>query len=137
VNVDRPSKESRMKSDYESYRDEFPDVGTKAYLISASLGTDSGRSQQYLHEYVDAWAAKGAPDLVWMEDIFPRMRSVKSTFASLVGCDPDELAITVNVSLALSAVLSCVDFSKRHKVVLSELDFPTDGHVALAYRKLG
>src|SRR5205823_2753854 len=69
--------------------------------------------------------------------IFPRMRSVKATFASLVGCDPDELAITVNVSLALSAVLSCLDFSKRHKVVLSELDFPTDGHVALAYRKLG
>lgn len=123
--------------DFESYRDEFPVVGKKAYLISASLGPISRRGQRYLQEYMDAWAEKGAPDLVWVEDVFPRLRSVKRTFAGLVGADPDELAITVNVSLALSAVFSCIDFSKRRKVVLSELDFPTDGHVALAYRKLG
>jgi kynureninase len=43
----------------------------------------------------------------------------------------------VNVSLALAAVMSCVDFSKRKKIVLSELDFPTDGHVALAHRQRG
>src|SRR5207237_3633822 len=47
------------------------------------------------------------------------------------------LAITVNVSLALSTVMSCIDFSERHKIVLSELDFPTDGHVALAQRPRG
>jgi kynureninase len=126
-----------MAKSFDSYRDEFPVVGRKAYLISASLGPVSLRSQRYLQEYVDAWAEKGAPDHVWAEDIFPRMREVKRTFAGLVGCDPDELAITVNVSLALSSVLSCLDLSKRHKVVLSELDFPTDGHVALAYRRLG
>jgi kynureninase len=33
--------------------------------------------------------------------------------------------------------MSCLDFSKRRKIVLSELDFPTDGHVALAHRKRG
>ncbi len=120
-----------------SYRDEFPVLKRKAYLISASLGPVSRRSQAYLQEYIDAWAAKGAPDHVWMEDIFPRMGNVKRTFGAVVGADPDELAITVNVSLALSAVLSCVDFSKRKKIVLSELDFPTNGHVALAYERRG
>jgi kynureninase len=122
---------------FESYRDEFPVLKRKAYLISASLGPVSRRSQEYLQEYIDAWATKGAPDHVWMEDIFPRMANVKRTFGTLVGADPDELAITVNVSLAVSAVLSCVDFTKRKKVVLSELDFPTNGHVALAYRRRG
>ena len=126
-----------MSRSFESYRDEFPVVNRKAYLISASLGPVSNRSQDYLQEYMDAWATKGAPDLVWVEDIFPRMRSVKETFGRLVGADADELAITVNVSLALGAIFSCVDFSKRKKVILSELDFPTDGHVALAYRRLG
>jgi kynureninase len=122
---------------FESYRDEFPVVNRKAYLISASLGPVSNRSQDYLQEYMDAWATKGAPDLVWVEDIFPRMRSVKETFGRLVGADADELAVTVNVSLALGAIFSCLDFSKRKKVILSDLDFPTDGHVALAYRRLG
>jgi kynureninase len=121
----------------ESYRDEFPVVGRKAYLISASLGPVSLRARRYLDEYMDAWAAKGAPDTVWFEDIFPRMRGVKETFARLIGSGADELAITVNVSLALAAVMSCIDFSKRRKIILSELDFPTDGHVALAHRKRG
>jgi len=126
-----------MSGNFESYRDEFPVVGEKAYLISASLGPISRRAERYLQEYVQSWATKGAPDPVWTEDIFPRMASVKRTFGALVGADTDELAITVNVSLALSAIFSCIDFSERTKVVLSELDFPTDGHVALAFRRRG
>ncbi|MDP8957305.1 MAG: aminotransferase class V-fold PLP-dependent enzyme [Actinomycetota bacterium] len=126
-----------MTVNLQSYREEFPVLNQKAYLISASLGPVSRRSQAYLQEYIDAWAVKGAPDHVWMEDIFPRMATLKRTFGTLVGADPGELAITVNVSLALSAISSCVNFSKRRKIVLSELDFPTNGHVALAYRRRG
>jgi len=126
-----------IEVDFERYREEFPVVGRKAYLISASLGPVSGRAERYLQEYVEAWATEGAPDPVWLEHIFPQMRRVKETFARLVGADPMELAITVNVSLALAAVMSCIDFSNRKKIVLSELEFPTDGHVALAHRKRG
>jgi hypothetical protein len=52
-------------------------LARKAYLISASLGPVSDRSRRYLDEYLDAWATKGAPDHVWFEDIFPRMRAMK------------------------------------------------------------
>jgi kynureninase len=124
-------------TDFEHYRDEFPVVARKSYLISASLGPVSTRSRRHLEEYVSAWADKGAPDHVWFEDIFPAMSRLKDTFGALVGADHDELAITVNVSLALAAVMSCLDFRNRRKIILSELDFPTDGHVALAHRRLG
>ena len=124
-------------TDFERYRDEFPVVGPKAYLISASLGPVSLRAQRYLQQYIDAWATEGAPDPVWMDHIFPQMARLKDTFGQMVNADRDELAITVNVSLALAAVMSCIDFSKRPKIVLSELDFPTDGHVALAHRRRG
>ena len=123
--------------DLASYRSEFPIVERKAYLISASLGPVSERSRGYLGEYMDAWAAKGAPDHVWFEDIFPRMRSLKASFARLAGCDPDELAITTNISIAISTIASALDFGERKKVVLSELDFPTDGHVWLAHARRG
>ena len=82
---------------------------------------------------MDAWASKGAPDHVWIEDIFPRMASLKRSFADLAGCDTDELAITTNISIALATIASCLDLSgERNRVILSELDFPTDGHVWLA-----
>ncbi len=123
--------------DLTSWRDEFPVLDRKAYLISASLGPVSRRSRRYAEGYLDAWAAKGAPDEVWFEDIFPTMRALKQRFAALAGCDPAELAITTNISIALSTIASCVDFSNRRKVILSELDFPTDGHVWLAQRARG
>jgi kynureninase len=132
------SRESEeVAIDVESYRAEFPVLERKAYLISASLGPVSKRARRYLEDYVDIWAAEGAPDPVWMDHIFPQMGRLKDTFGGMVGADRDELAITVNVSLALAAVMSCIDFSRRRKVVLSELDFPTDGHVSLAHRRRG
>jgi kynureninase len=134
--VSRPTFPAPTKAmterDLASYRSEFPVVERKAYLISASLGPVSERSRRLLDEYMDAWAAKGAPDHVWFEDIFPRMRALKSSFARLAGCDPDELAITTNISIAISTIASALAFGGRNKVVLSELDFPTDGHVWLA-----
>ena len=123
--------------DLHAYRDEFPVLARKAYLISASLGPISRRAKAYLDEYLDAWVSEGAPDVVWDEHIFPRMGSVKRSFAALARCDVDEVAITTNISIAISTIASCLDFSKRRKVVMSELDFPTDGHVWLAQRARG
>jgi kynureninase len=120
--------------DLERYRDEFEVVRRKAYLISASLGPVGIRSRRHLDAYLDAWATKGAPDHVWFEDIFPAMARLKRSFAGLAGCDADEVALTTNISIALSTVASALDLSgDRRKVILSELDFPTDGHVWTAW----
>jgi kynureninase len=122
----------------EAYRDEFPVTRRKAYLISASLGPVSGRAKANLEDYVRAWEDMGAPGPVWFRRIFPEIREVKELFASLIGADPSELAITTNVSMALSSVASCLDLSgERNRIVLTDLDFPTDGHVALAQRRRG
>jgi kynureninase len=119
--------------DLADYRSEFPVLERTAYLISASLGPLGTRARSRLDAYLDAWASKGAPDLVWFEDIFPAMGALKRTFAGMAGCDADELAITTNISMALSTIASCVDVSgPRNRILLSELDFPTDGHVWLA-----
>jgi kynureninase len=119
--------------DLADYRSEFPVLDRSAYLISASLGPIGTRARNRIDAYLDAWASKGAPDLVWFEDIFPAMRGLKRTFAGLAGCDAGELAITTNISIALSTVATCLDLSgPRNRIVLSELDFPTDGHVWLA-----
>jgi kynureninase len=83
------------------------------------------------------WAAEGAPDVVWMEHIFPRMGALKASFSRLAGCDPRELAITTNTSMAIATVASALDFAERPKVILSELDFPTDGHVWQAQARRG
>ena len=122
----------------ESYRREFPITERKAYLISASLGPVSTRAKENLQQYVEAWEDMGAPEPVWYERIFPEIRECKRLYAGLIGADYDELAITTNVTMALSSIISCLDISgERNRIVLTELDFPTDGHVALAQRRRG
>jgi kynureninase len=117
-----------------AYRDEFEVLARKTYLISASLGPLGVRSRRALETYLDAWAAKGAPDHLWFEDIFPAMADLKRSFAGLAGCDADEVALTTNTSIALSTVGSAIDLSgTRNRVILSELDFPTDGQVWSAW----
>jgi kynureninase len=124
--------------DLVDYRDEFPVVRRKSYLISASLGPVSERSKRYLGEFVEAWETMGAPEPVWFERIFPRIREVKRIYAGMIGAELAELAVTTNVTMALASVLSCLDLSgERNRIVLTELDFPTDGHVALAHRRRG
>lgn len=123
-----------MMRELSAYRDEFEVVSRTSYLISASLGPVGRRSREALDGYIRAWAGKGAPDRVWFEDIFPAMRRLKATFSRLIGADADEVAITTNISIALSTVASCLDLrGERRRIVVSELDFPTDGHVWQAW----
>jgi kynureninase len=87
---------------------------------------------------MEAWETLGAAEPVWFRSNFPRMRKVKELFADLIGAHYEELAITTNVTMALASVLSCLDLSgERNRIVLTDLDFPTDGHVALAQRRRG
>jgi kynureninase len=122
----------------EEYRAEFPVVQRKSYLISASLGPVSARARRHLEEYVEGWETIGAPEPFWFGRIFPRIGQLKRLYGRMIGAEPSELAITTNVTMALASVLSCLDLSgDRNRIVLTELDFPTDGHVALAQRRRG
>lgn len=125
-----------MDRELAAYRDEFEVLRHKTYLITASLGPIGRRSRELLDAYLRAWEEKGAPDHVWFEEIFPAMGRLKRSFASLTGCVADEVALTTNISIALSTIASCLDLrGERNRIVLSELDFPTDGHVWLAWAR--
>lgn len=120
------------------YRDEFGVVQRKAYLISASLGPVSGRSKRYLADYVEAWETMGAPEPVWFDYIFPGIARLKGQIGQLIGAPPAQLAVMLNVSHSISSIASALDFSgERNRIVLSELDFPTGGHIWLAQRRRG
>lgn len=120
------------------YRDEFGVVQRKTYLISASLGPVSGRSKASLAGYVEAWETMGAPEPVWFDYIFPGIARLKGQIGELIGAPPPQLAVMLNVSHSISSIASALDFSgERNRIILSELDFPTEGHVWLAQRRRG
>jgi kynureninase len=119
-----------------SYRSEFPVVEERTYLISASLGPLSRRSRAAAEEHLDLWSRLG-PEELWFDHGLPKLAECRGLFAELIGAAPEETAVVPSVSAGLSSLATCLDFSKRPKVVLTDMDFPTNHYVWRASEKAG
>src|SRR2546426_5436618 len=121
--------------DLVAYRSEFPILQRKTYMNSCSLGALSNRSMQNMEQFMEMWNEWGAHAWyeIWMGDI----AKIKQKFATIIGADPDEVAIAPNVSTALSSIASAIDYSQRNNVVLADMDFPTLAYQWLVKKRLG
>jgi kynureninase len=107
----------------EAWRREFPILQTRTYLNSCSLGALSTRSMGYLGEYQALWNTLGAS--AWYELWMARIGNLLDRVAWLWHAKRNEVALSPSVSGAVAAIASAIDYSKRNKVVVAELDFPT------------
>ncbi len=107
----------------ERWRDEFPILAHRTYLNSCSLGPLSRRSMGYLGEFQALWNTLGAA--AWYELWMGRLAELRHRVAQLWSARDTEIALLPSVSAALSSVASAVDYRRRNRVVVAELDFPT------------
>lgn len=118
------------------WRDEFPVVGERTYLISASLGPLSRRSRALAEEHLDLWQRLG-PEELWFEHGMPMLGRCRELFSSMIGAHADEVAIVPSVSSGMSSVATCLDFNVRPKIVMTQMDFPTNHYVWQAQERRG
>jgi len=121
--------------DWQAWRDEFPGLQKSTYLNTVSLGQLSRRSRSAVNRFLDLWTERGAS--AWYSCWLAEVDGLRREFARLIGAGLDEVAIMPNVSSALAAVGSALDFSTRSGVVSCELDFPTLTYHFLAKAPLG
>jgi kynureninase len=107
----------------ERWRDEFPILQTRTYLNSCSLGPLSRRSVGYLGEFQALWHSMGAS--AWYELWLGRLDELRGRVAQLWNAREAEVALMPSVSAALGSIASCVDYGRRNRVVVADLDFPT------------
>jgi len=77
----------------------------------------------YLGEFQAHWNSMGAS--AWYELWLGRLAELRGRVAELLNARPAEVGLLPSVSAGLSVVASAVDYSRRNRVVVSELDFPT------------
>jgi len=117
-----------------SIRDRFPIFQKKVYLNSCSQGALSTDVMQAYQAYLRDWDEKGSPWELWVE----RSETARQQFAGLVNADPSEVAVCTSASAGVSALASALDFSgERNKVVVSDFEFPTIGHIWHAQERRG
>ena len=109
--------------DVTSVRAEFPILQRKIYLNSCSLGALSLRAMAYLESFQELWHEFGAS--AWYGPWCEKLEDLRSRVSRFLGATPGQLALLPSTSAALSVIAESVDYSRRNRVVCTELDFPT------------
>ncbi len=118
-----------------AYRAEFPILQRKTYMNSCSLGALSTRSMQGINQFMEMWNEWGAH--AWYEIWMGEIAKVRQKFATIIGAQLHEVAIAPSVSAALSSIATALDYSRRNKVVMADMDFPTLAYQWLVKQRLG
>ncbi len=113
--------------DEDRWREEFPIARELVYLNNCSLTPLPRRGRERIERFAKEWTELGGR--AWYDHWVGEYESMRGDVAAVLGADVDEVAIEPNVSAGLVGIASTLDYAKRPKVVVADLDFPTDGHV--------
>src|SRR6266513_3207188 len=106
------------------FREEFPILAKTNYLVSNSLGPMPRTVPEKLAEYGRDWGELGVK--AWNRGWWEQPVEVGNEIAPLINAYKGEIVMMPNVTIAQTAVLSAMDFSKgRDTVVMTDLDFPS------------
>ncbi|MDE3839106.1 aminotransferase [Bacillus methanolicus] len=118
-----------MSHPYCSYRSLFPTLSTHVHLASCSQGALAQPVSKAIEEYHNGLLLSGSN---WDEAI-EKVEETRKKFAELIGAETDEIAVLSSVSDAISAIATSLPYQKeKNKIVFTDIDFPTVGHIWLA-----
>lgn len=125
-----------MSDALSSWRSEFPIVDTCTYLVSHSLGAMPRRAVDYVHQFADEWMTRGVR--AWHEGWWEIGCETGNLLAPILGVPRDTITMHQNATVAQSIVASCFSFDgRRNRVVLQDLDFPTNHYLFEGFRRYG
>jgi kynureninase len=123
-------------AEIEHWRSEFPIVETCTYLVSHSLGAMPRKAATYLQEFADAWSTRGVR--AWHEGWWEAGRETGNILAPILGVARNTISMHQNVTVAQGIIASCFTYEgPRRKIVMSELEFPSNHYLFEGFRRYG
>lgn len=123
-----------MTLDVKRLRARFPTLRHKAYINSGSYGLLAIEVQKAFECYLADRLECGADWGKWVQ----LQEEVRQRVARLLGASTDEIAVTASASAGLNALASALSFADgRDKIVVSDFEFPTSGHIWHAQERAG
>lgn len=120
--------------DWAALRARFPVFENKTYINSCSYGALAIEVQAAVQRYLQDRLEQGCDWNYWVE----RNESARGAMARLLGAKPDEIAVTTSASAGINAIASALRFDDgRHKIVISDYEFPTDAQIWYAQELRG
>ncbi|MXY30393.1 MAG: aminotransferase class V-fold PLP-dependent enzyme [Gammaproteobacteria bacterium] len=104
-------------------RAQFPILHRRNYLNSCSLGALSIRAEEGLQAFLDRWHDMGAS--AWYEHWWELLAELRHRVAKLFAAPAGTVALMPSTSACLAVISESLDWTKRNRIVTTELDFPT------------
>ena len=115
-----------MPFDPTPHRVEIPGLNARIPLSHCSQAPPNRRTLRAAEDYLTSWREQVMDWGAWMAQV----EKARSTFARLIGADPDEVAIGSSVSQLTSSFASALTFDGgRTDIVVDASEFPTVSHV--------
>jgi len=115
-----------MNEQERAWRQEFPITQALVYLNNCSLTPLPRSGRERIERFAREWTELGGR--AWYDHWIGEYEGLRADVAAVLGAATEEVAIQPNVSAGLVGIASTLDYAKRPKVVVADLDFPTDGH---------
>src|SRR5512132_3442012 len=126
--------DARPDYDIDAWRRRIPLLASCIPMNNCSQAPQTDITRAAAERYLDSWNRSGMDWDAWMTEV----ALAKREFARLINATADEIAVFSSVSEATSAIASAIDFAgPRRRVVVTEAEFPTIGHVWLAHERRG
>jgi selenocysteine lyase/cysteine desulfurase len=83
-----------------------------------------------VNTYLDQWETRGAS--AWYDTWWQALADLRAAYGRVVGAPAGTIALHPSISSALTSIAESLDYTRRPKVVVTSLDFPTIAYQWLA-----
>ncbi|MCC6465871.1 MAG: aminotransferase class V-fold PLP-dependent enzyme [Planctomycetes bacterium] len=122
------------------WREEFPILSRKTYLINNSLGPMPRRVYDGLKHFADMWNDRGVvawhdpPEDNWLHEC----EEVAGLIGSVMGAPRGSVMLHLNVATLTAQVLSSINFSgRRNRIVYDDMQFTSPHYVCQQWTRYG
>lgn len=123
-----------MNHPFASSRELFPILSKKVQLSSCSQSALATPVLNAIHAYLSSWQEQGMDWPGWMQAV----EGAKAAFAHMINAQPRDIAVMGSVSDIASSIGSALSVPRgKNRIVVSDSDFPSVGHVWLAHQRHG
>jgi kynureninase len=124
-----------VHEDLLAYRDRFPILGDRTYLINHSLAAMPAAAEDNLREYARMWRERGIH--AWGEGWWDMPVTVGDQLGRIMGAPPGSIVMHQNVTVAEAIVLSCFPRKgTRSRIVYEAANFPSVRYLYQAQPRL-
>jgi selenocysteine lyase/cysteine desulfurase len=111
-------------ADAAAFRAQFPVFERLSYLNSGTEGPLSRRAADAAHERIDAEVSGGRCGREYFESLMELAAQARAGYAAVLGCGPDDVALTGSTTDGVNTVLSGLDLRPGDEIVTSDEEHP-------------